>query len=259
MRIVAIDWSGAKHGARKKIWAAEFRDNEPVPELVTDRDRAEIGDYLVRAAHDTPEMVVGLDFAFSFPSWFVETQASSIHELWAKAAQDGERWLTECKRPFWGRKNVTRCDLGQKSHFRRTEEQSQSIGGIRPKSVFQINGGGAVGTGSIRGMAILHRLSAQFSIWPFDATSWPKIIEIWPRALTDKIRKSNRDERKNYLSQNYPWVPSSWRQAAEHTEDAFDAVVSACVMQMHKDAISSLKAIGDPIIQLEGQIWFPPP
>jgi uncharacterized protein YbdZ (MbtH family) len=258
VRIVAIDWSGAKRGAGRKIWAAEFRNNEPVPDLVTGKDRAEICDYLIKAARDTPKMVVGLDFAFSFPAWFVQTQASSVQQLWAKVDQEGEQWLTECKSPFWGRKNMPRCDLGNKAHYRRTEGRERIISGIRPKSVFQINGGGAVGTGSIRGMMMLHRLNAQFSIWPFDAT-WPRMIEIWPRALTEKVRKTDKDERKKYLASNYPKIPTGWRGAAEKSEDAFDAVVSACVMQKHKDALSSLKATSDPNIRLEGQIWFPPP
>ncbi len=154
---------------------------------------------------------------------------------------------------------MPKCDLGDKAHYRRTEEAIGSIGGIRPKSVFQINGGGSVSTGSIRGMAMLHRLNEQFSIWPFDAASGPTIIEIWPRALTDEVKKNNKDERQNYLLKNYPNIPTNWRDEAEKSEDALDAVVSACVMQKHKDAISSLKATSDPNIRLEGQIWYPSP
>jgi hypothetical protein len=256
VRVVAIDWSGAKSGARKKIWAAEFRDDEPVPELVTGKDRTEISNYLIDAARDNPKLIVGLDFAFSFPCWFVKDQANSAQELWAKVEHEGELWLRECNEPFWGRKNAPRWDLGDKPHYRRTE-QIGSVGGIRPKSVFQINGAGAVGTGSIRGMAVLHQLSSYFRVWPFDAEGWPRIIEIWPRALTGPITKSNEEQRKKYLANNHPNIPTSWRDEAEKSEDAFDAVVSACVMQKHKDSLSSLTPTGDPILRLEGQIWYP--
>lgn len=257
MRIIAIDWSGAKRGDRRKIWAAEFCNGLAVPELVRGKDRAEISHYLVDAVRMTPELIVGLDFAFSFPSWFVATRCSSVQQLWAKADEEGETWLAECRPPFWGRTNVPRCDLGGKSHYRRTERE-QSIGGIQAKSAFQINGAGAVGTGSIRGMAMLHRLKAHFSIWPFDTPAWPRMIEIWPRALTGKIKKSDKAEREKYLAIKYPNIPLDWRSAAQESEDAFDAVVSACVMQKHEDALSSLEATDDPEIKLEGQIWYPP-
>jgi hypothetical protein len=258
VRMVAVDWSGAKRGAGKKIWAAEFRDDRPVEGLITGKDRDWIKDYLVSATRETDEMIVGLDFAFSFPSWFVKIHASSVQQLWAKVEQDGEKWLTECNPPFWGRKNVGKRDLADRPHFRRTEEQIGRIGGISPKSVFQINGGGAVGTGSIRGMAVLHQLSSRFSIWPFDGTGWPKIIEIWPRALTGKVKKSDKQERKDFLVQKYHWIPSRWLKSAEESEDAFGAVVSACVMQKHKEAISALESTDDSIVRLEGLIWCPP-
>jgi len=259
VRIIAIDWSGARRGAGRKIWAAEFLDDTPVEELITGRDRIWVKDYLVDASRQTSEMVVGLDFAFSFPAWFVETQASSIQQLWARAGKQGEEWLRKCNPPLWGRKNSHRCDLASKSHYRRTEEQIIKEGdGFTPKSVFQINGGGAVGTGSIRGMAILHQLSSHFNIWPFDEGVGPMIVEIWPRVLAGRVRKSDELERKKFISEQYDWIPSGWREKAETSEDAFDAIVSACVMQQHKDSIALLKTTSDPIIRLEGWIWRPP-
>jgi hypothetical protein len=257
VRIIAVDWSGAKRGAGKKIWAAEFCDDQPVKELVTGKDRAGIKDYLVEASLKTSEIVVGLDFAFSFPSWFVELHANSVHELWSKVAEQGEAWLSECNPPFWGRKNVGRCDLSGKPHYRRTEKEIGRINEISAKSVFQINGGGTVGTGSIRGMAILHEISSHFRIWPFGEAGWPKIIEIWPRALTGGVRKSDKQARRRYLSEGYRWIPSCWQREAEDSEDAFDAVVSACVMQEHKDALSRLETTTDPVARLEGMIWCP--
>jgi hypothetical protein len=165
--------------------------------------------------------------------------------------------VKECDLPFWGRKNIGRRDLGDKPHFRRTEEQVGSFNGISPKSVFQINGGGTVGTGSIRGMAVLHELSSHFRVWPFDEDGWPKIVEIWPRALTGKVKKSDEQDRKNFLHEKYRWIPTDWRQGAQSSEDAFDAVVSACTMQGHKASLSLLEATRDPILRLEGLIWYP--
>ena len=254
MRIIAIDWSGAKRGAGKKIWAAEFRDDQPVEELITGRDREWIKNHLIKASQE--ETVVGLDFAFSFPAWFVQSQANSAQEMWAKVAEYGENWLRDCDSPFWGCKGTRRCDLGDKEHYRQTEQQFR-IGAIQPKSVFQILGAGAVGTGSIRGIKMLHELKPHFAIWPFDGPNLPLIIEIWPRALTGKVIKSNEKARSEFISEHYPNIPMRWRAASESSEDAFDAVISACVMHKHRAEIRSLKPATDPTICIEGQIWHP--
>src|SRR5947207_2673911 len=75
-------------------------------------------------------------------------------------------------------------------HLRRTDRDVPGIGGIRPKSVFQIGGAGAVGTGSIRGMSLLKRLSdAGFAVWPFDSAQFPLVVEIYPRLLTGSVKK----------------------------------------------------------------------
>jgi hypothetical protein len=65
VRIIAVDWSGAKRGAGRKICVAEFRDDQPQT-LITGKDRAWIKDYLVDASRETSEIIVGLDF-FLFP------------------------------------------------------------------------------------------------------------------------------------------------------------------------------------------------
>jgi hypothetical protein len=62
--------------------------------------------------------------------------------------------------------------------LRRTEGESP----FAAKSVFQIGGAGAVGTGSVRGMPLLAALSADgFSVWPFEDASERMVIEIYPR------------------------------------------------------------------------------
>ena len=93
---------------------------------------------------------------------------ASAPELWAAAAVDGERWLRECPPPFWGLAGRRRPDGHEQ--FRQTEATVAAVGGIRPKSTFQIGGAGSVGTGSVRGFPALTRLRAGgFTIWPFDA------------------------------------------------------------------------------------------
>jgi len=94
------------------------------------------------------------------------------------ATREGEDWLAECAPPFWGRPGRPRPVLAE--HLRRAEK-AISVAGISPKSVFQVGGAGAVGTGSVRGMPYLPQLrQAGFSIWPFDPASPWTVLESTP-------------------------------------------------------------------------------
>jgi len=63
---IAVDWSGALSGERRKIWIAEATGGKLL-RLEPGLSRAEICNYLVERAERDPPIVVGLDFAFSFP------------------------------------------------------------------------------------------------------------------------------------------------------------------------------------------------
>ena len=89
--------------------------------------------------------------------------------------------------------------------YRRTDRDA---GMGAAKSIFQIGGAGAVGTGSIRGMPQLLTLAEQdVQIWPFSADGWPRVVEIYPRALTGPVRKSSWTERHAYLRTRFPDQP----------------------------------------------------
>src|SRR5688572_17311154 len=150
-------------------------------------------------ATDDPNMVIGLDFAFSMPAWFLEQRGiTSAAELWALADREADDWLAACAWPFWGRPGVP-CPKDLPDPLRRTDRDVPRTGSIRPKSVFQVGGAGAVGTGSLRGMRTLHRLrAAGFSIWPFDPPGWPRVVEIYPRLLTGPVNKSSLTHRMEY-------------------------------------------------------------
>lgn len=259
MRVIAIDWSGARTGAAKKIWLAEVIEGRLV-RLENGRSREQVADHLVAEAGRDPRMVVGLDFAFSLPAWFLEERGfGSARELWTLANRESEEWLARCEPPFWGRPGKGRPVLGPgRDHFRRTDANVPDTGGIRPKSVFQIGGAGAVGTGSLRGMPILHRLAAAgFSVWPFDTPNWPRIVEIYPRLLTGSVTKSRTSERAAYLSVNHGALDDDLREHAASSEDAFDAAVSAMVMVEHLQDLVHLPSTIDRQARLEGEIWHP--
>lgn len=254
-RVIAVDWSGAKSGARSKIWLAEVRDG-CLMRLESGRDRRKVVTHLIEDANADPDVVIGLDFAFSFPSWFAaERRARSVEDVWDLAAEQGEEWLRDCPPPFWGRPGKRKPDLT--AHFRVTDEAARARGSF-PKSVFQIGGAGAVGTGSIRGMSHLATLrAAGFSIWPFHQVKSSLVIEIYPRLLTGPVNKSDPSARKALLTSRFPEIDDMLAGKAASSDDAFDAAISAVVMARHMDELSALTASQDPTELLEGRMWWP--
>jgi hypothetical protein len=216
--------------------------------LQNGRTRDEVCELLLASAAQTPELVVGLDFAFSFPAWWLrELGCSSALQLWHKAANEGERWIKDCAEPFWGRPGCPRprhCE-----GMRETDKQ------LKCKSPFQIGGAGAVGTGSIRGMPMLARLSeAGFHIWPFQPAKLPLVLEIYPRYFTGAVNKSSQRAREAYLrAPRFTKLPRKIRQAAASSEDAFDGLCSVLGMVEDAQHLNTLKQNSD----LEGKIWCP--
>ncbi|MDE2764455.1 MAG: HIT domain-containing protein [Gemmatimonadota bacterium] len=256
-RVIAVDWSGAKTGAKSRIWLAEVRHGR-LARLESGRDRDEVLAHLVADACRDPDVVVGLDFAFSFPRWFAEELgATSVEELWDLVGRQGEEWLRRCRDPFWGWRRGSRKPK-HRELYRCTEKRAAQQTGATPKSVFQIGGAGQVGTGSIRGMPCLAVLrESGFSIWPFHQVRAPLAIEIYPRLLTGRVTKSDFDARVSYLGERFSEIDYRLASAAASSEDAFDAVVSAMVMSRHVEEISALTRSREPLGLIEGAIWWP--
>jgi hypothetical protein len=294
-RVVGVDWSGDQGpGQRRKIWAAVWtagssRDDGTVL-LESGRSRVELVEWLVELARETPRMVVGFDFSFSYPAWFLrELGIESAPEFWRMvAAGQGERWLhRDCEDVrFWGRVGPQRHGkkpaefCGEHAHrmLRRAETAlkvraeiadplaAARIAGIAPKSVFQIGGAGAVGTASLRGMSGLLRLrSAGFRIWPYDAPSLkePLVVEIYTRLMTGAVTKSSEVARTAYLAKKrrenalYAGLSRRVLAKAKGSEDAFDALVTAMVMVEHRGEFARLRKTEDEVFRMEGQTWVP--
>jgi hypothetical protein len=259
VQVAALDWSGDQRGGgRSKIWTALAADGR-LTRLSNGRSREEIADDLIGLGDENPDLVIGLDFAFSMPEWFVrEKGAASGRDFWEIAAVAGEAWLTSTEPPFFGRHKGSKAPA-KDLLFRRTEEENTGPGSA-PKSVFQVGGGGAVGTGSIRGMALLARLAeAGFRIWPFDdyAPGIPLVVEIYPRLLTGPVVKSSAAARVAYLKEFAGQMASpDLLTIAASGEDAFDAAVSAVVMDRCRDEFAALPS-ADALDKIEGRIWRP--
>ncbi len=248
-RIFAIDWSGALKGSRKKIWVAEISRGILHP-LKCGRDRRETIDYVIESSKQTPKMVVGLDFAFSCPEWFVRSKGcNTIYEFWDLAGKQGERWMREW--PFWSKGKPERQPDRE---YRRCEDTPQ----LKPSSVFKLVGAAQVGRGSIRGMPYLLQLrESDFSIWPFDSSRWPRVIEIYPRLFTRGIVKSDCNARRKFVEKYRKYCSTEALEQAANCDDAFDAFVSAFAMSEHLEQLCLLTQSVTPRTLIEGAIWTP--
>lgn len=250
--VIAIDWSGREKGAAEAIWLAHVLDGELV-RLDNGHARSEAIAQALDIARRHDGSVIGLDFAFSFPRWYLDDRGwGSAREVWTAMRAEAEDLLRRCEPPFWGRADRRRPE--GRAMLRETERP------LGAKSVFQIGGAGAVGTGSLRGMQHLATLAeAGCSIWPFDANGSPLVVEIYPRLLTGAVNKSRHRERVAYLRAHFPALRDGCRERAAGSEDAFDAAVSALRMAAHADALARLEpAPAGSAERLEGEIWGPP-
>jgi hypothetical protein len=256
---IAIDWSGAvgEGVQRRHIVAATVRDGR-VTAVTAGRTRTEVAHWLETLSagrHEVPSLV-GLDFSFSVPEWFARSRGcDSIDSVWAHVAEHGEQWLAECPAPFWGHR-ATRCGLETDDRYRVCEQRLRARH-HQPKSVFQIAGPGAVGTGSLRGMPWLAWLRARgFAIWPFDDVGECSMLEVYP-SLYAKVATHDPAGRAAHLAAFPPAVLGPLeRDAAIATDDAFDAVVSALAMWERRDELLALEAATDVTLALEGDLWW---
>lgn len=258
-RFVAIDWSGAQSVAeqRRRIVIADWNAGRIT--LSAGRTREEVTVWLIEQSVRTPAMVVGMDFSFSLPAWFVGAcGAATIEEFWRYASQHGETWLNNCDPPFWGR-TAKRCPPDHRAPaqlgYRRCE--LPPLIGWHPKSTFQIGGAGAVGTGSLRGIATLLALRrAGFSVWPFHTVTWPCVVEIYPRSFTGAVRKSSEAARASYLQENLTKALSDEvKELAVASEDAFDALCSVVGMVRQHEDFMQLERASDAPRLIEGDIF----
>jgi len=300
-RVVGIDWSGRVDaaGQRRHIWAGVWTEDaggKVSVRLEAGRTREEITAWLIELARETPRMVVGFDFCFSFPAWFVrdEHRVGSAPEFWRRVVAEGfgERWLARGAedRRFWGKPGVGHRGArpaefsGEHVHrmLRATDidckivaeipeaERQARVKGITPKSVFQIGGSGSVGTASLRGFPVLLRLREEgFRVWPFDAPELvgvgarPLVVEMYTRLNTGAVRKSNAEARAEYLRRKlredaaYAGLSRGVMQKARASEDAFDALVSTMVMAERREGFVRLPRPRDPLCGIEGWTWAP--
>lgn len=253
--VLAADWSGAATGEARTLWLASARpvlaDGKQTG-ILTDlrpRTRKQAAEAIVDAAATDPALVVGLDFSFSMPAWWLDACGlASVDELWADVDRL-EGWLAQCSAPFWGRRGHRRpASIGGRP-LRLTELAAPG----RPGSVFQISGAGAVGTASLRGMPTLAILrAAGFAIWPFDPWTLPVVIEVWPRLAIGALVKSRPEDRRRWANTEPPHLGPVDPGRIHSSADALDAAAAA--LWLCERSTEVRPDIDDAVVVREGWI-----
>ena len=158
-------------------------------------------------------VLVGLDFAFSFPrrdtgEFFPGVPdpdaPSTACDLWQrvdKICEDTEDFYAgtfvedERYAPYFQ-------DGDQyEPRLRMTDERCHCMGLGRPETVFKLVGPTQVGKGSLAGMRVLHHLRSHLCVWPFDrlprSRSVDVVVEVYPGAFVhmSKVTSSNPPSR----------------------------------------------------------------
>ena len=248
---VAVDWSGAASGG--KLWIARV---DVASERVVDWRRCftrdEVIDQLREWRKGEPRIVVGFDFAFSAPRWFVHQttpNASSAFDFWPIVEEQSSGWLACKVPPFWGRAAHPTKWPGIEEEFRATEKSMPR----RPASFFQLVGANQVALGSLMGIPYLRKLKDEgWHIWPFDDGSFSSVIEIWPSVLRDYVKLS-----QNELVASLAFADDIDTTGNQRSRDAYDTLVSAFVMARAFKTGVDLARATDSQTLCEGQIWLP--
>jgi hypothetical protein len=258
LKAVAVDWSGRKTGERSVICLAEAQAGQLLS-VQSGFTREEVIAHLVEMKNEDPNLVVGFDFSFSLPGWFVTEQGcKSAVEFWPVAAELGEQWLEQCTEPFWGRpgKKKPAPDSGR-SQLRDTDIATASAADQTPRSPFQVSGAGSVGSSTMRGIPFLPQLrAAGFKIWPWDDATPPAAVEIWTRVAIGDTVKSNPTARINAVK-SHKGIPPSLRASASASEDLFDAAMTALWLSENEASLTSSKRSRRKADLLEGRTWLP--
>ena len=267
---VGVDWSGARGPRLPGLQVAMAKAGRSAPRLVPSPDgqhwtRSAFADWFVEILSPNGRVLVGFDFAFSFPRFDrgeffpnVPDAPSTVADLWlcvddvceatgdffAGAFVEGSRYA----RYFQG-------GVRYEPRLRITDERCRRVGLGRPESIFRLVGPAQVAKGSLAGMRVLHYLRFKvphLCIWPFDrlpeSRSVIVAVDMYPGAfvrISSAARGKVRDmQTLNQVLEFYGSAPLRGRILDDGSEDdKADALIAAAALR---------RLSGD------GTVWNPP-
>jgi hypothetical protein len=226
---VVVRWTGDAREAHEGIWIARVDvATGAVLELTSAYLRHAATSRLLDILEDTQATVVGFNFPFSLPAWFLRDNELTAKALWADAALRAS-WLETCPEPFYGRAARRRpWPKPRGPLYRETELAALAARGIATPTVFRLAGSKQPGATCLRCAGALDRLQAAgVAIWPFDDPRLPMCVEIDHRLLLPDIDVFDRKARAHHIDVTRWPQPGPDRDAAVDNPHAFEAVFCA--------------------------------
>jgi len=223
--VIIVDWSAANARSPAKpaadaIWTGVVRDG--VADASYHRTRT-LAEAAVTALLDTEvaagrRVLLGCDFPMGFPAGFAGRltgfrEASAVWEWLAAHIQDGadnrnNRFDVAAAinarmgggGPFWGR--PAGLDLAALPATKAVdyallalpERRAVELRVPRAQPVWKLYTTGSVGSQSLMGLPMIHRLSqrADVAVWPFDAAGAPVVVaEVYPSLLATAVARDD--------------------------------------------------------------------
>ncbi len=247
-----IDWSGSKAPRLHGLQVATCRPGREAPVLAAGPGsggawrRLDVLAWLDALGEAGERVLAGIDFAFAYAfhdrqSYFpgLDTGPDTAPALWAlidRLAAGGEDLYGGLVyapgaplAPYY----LTPAGRGSAYTHRQRRTERACAAVTSPHPVFKCVGAANVGTGSLAGMRLLHRLAGRAAVWPFAAPRSMSVVEIFPRLYFKCCGQDPRAWREpatiDAVLASHASAP--YRGPALDTEDKADAVVSAAALR----------------------------
>lgn len=267
-RVAMLDWSSARGPKRGKdsIWLGQAGAGARAPLNLATRSEAEAALHAVCA--EAGRVLIGVDIGFAWPAGFAEGLTGQARALavwdWlaaritdgpegpnhrAVAAQANARFAGGG--PFWGdgSKDATpglprlKPDLPPGMDWHRGIEKAAAFGRVKPKSMFQLAGVGAVGVQALTCIPVLQRLRLAYpgevAVWPFEPVHGARVV------LAEV-----------YFSLLAPLMPSALPRYACLDAAQVDLLARAVQRLSDAGALSELMRPAAPSAQVQDEGWI---
>ncbi|MDF1794446.1 MAG: hypothetical protein P1U88_21215 [Thalassobaculaceae bacterium] len=276
-RFLGIDWSGSKAARLPGLRVAECLPGRGAPRLLDGPQRGglwrrlDVLDLLERELAAGTRLLAGFDFAFAYAyadrgAYFPGTgpDVVDVRALWRLveilAGESDDVYAGAVYAPGSPVAEHYLSPLGRGALYthrqRRAEQLCAAV--TSPHPVFKCIGAANVGTGSLAGMRLLHRIADRAAVWPFAPPGPVTVVEIFPRRY---FRAADQDPRAwrdpgvidatlaGYASVAYDGPDLD-------TEDKADAVISAAALRaLSGDPRVWSAPAREPASRLEGWIF----
>lgn len=256
-RFYGIDWSGSKARRLPGLRVAACTPGAAAPRLLDGPQpgglwrRLDVLALLEREIEAGMRVLAGFDFAFAYAhadrdGYFPQTgpELPDVKALWAfvedLAGETEDLYAGSVYGPGSPVAEHYLSPLGRGAlyTYRQRRVEQACAGVTTPHPVFKCIGAANVGTGSLAGMRLLHRVAGRAAVWPFDAPGPVTLVEVFPRRYFMAVGQDPRAWREASVidATLAAYGSAAYAGAALDTEDKADAVVAAAALRRLSDS-----------------------